>query len=136
MVARSSALRATALPALILAIILIGGALRLDSATASLGMRLWTGALWVLVSGLVWRSIRRASTGQFATDLVATLAIVTAVLLHQPLAGLIVVLMQTGGEALERHARGRASEALHALEDAAPHIAHRMAGDDVVDIIG
>ena len=37
------------------------------------------------------------------------LAIVAALLLGQPLAGLIVVLMQTGGEALERYAEGRAS---------------------------
>ena len=35
---------------------------------------------------------------------VAAMAIMTSVVLAQPLAGLIVVLMQTGGEALERYA--------------------------------
>ena len=133
-VPRPSTLRATALPVVILATILIGAALHLDAATARFGALLWMGALWVLGSALVWRTIRRATAGQFATDLVATLAIVTAVVLHQPLAGLIVVLMQTGGEALELHARGRASRALHALEEAAPHIAHRMTGEVIVDI--
>ena len=44
----------------------------------------------------------------------------------QPLAGLIVVLMQTGGEALERYAEGRASAAVRELEAAAPRIAHRL----------
>ena len=54
------------------------------------------------------------------------LAIVAALLLGEPLAGLIVVLMQTGGEALERYAEGRASEAVRELEAAAPRIAHRL----------
>jgi heavy metal translocating P-type ATPase len=54
------------------------------------------------------------------------LAILAALLLGEPLAGLIVVLMQTGGEALERYAEGRASEAVRELEAAAPRIAHRI----------
>jgi cation transport ATPase len=53
------------------------------------------------------------------------LAIVTALLLGEPLAGLIVVLMQTGGEALERYAEGRASEAVRELEAGAPPGASR-----------
>jgi heavy metal translocating P-type ATPase len=54
------------------------------------------------------------------------LAILTALLLRQPLPGLIVVLMQTGGEALERYAQGRASEAVRELEAQAPRVAHRI----------
>jgi heavy metal translocating P-type ATPase len=56
------------------------------------------------------------------------LAILAALLLGEPLPGLIVVLMQTGGEALERYAEGRASEAVRELEAAAPRIAH-LIGD-------
>ena len=62
------------------------------------------------------------------------LAIVTALLLGQPLAGLIVVLMQTGGEALERYAEGRASQAVRELEAAAPRLAHRVCAGVVEDI--
>jgi heavy metal translocating P-type ATPase len=62
------------------------------------------------------------------------LAIVTSFLLHQPLAGLIVVLMQTGGEALERYAEGRASDAVRQLEAAAPRIAHQMVAGEIQDI--
>ena len=62
------------------------------------------------------------------------LAIVTALILGEPLAGLIVVLMQTGGEALERYAEGRASEAVRELEAAAPRVAHRIAGGVVEDV--
>ncbi len=75
---------------------------------------------------MVWHTLRGMAAGRFAADLVAMLAIVTALLLAQPLAGLIVVLMQTGGEALERYAEGRASEAVRELEAAAPRIAHRI----------
>ena len=62
------------------------------------------------------------------------LAIVTALILGEPLAGLIVVLMQTGGEALEQYAEGRASEAVRELEAAAPRVAHRIAGGVVEDV--
>ena len=62
------------------------------------------------------------------------LAIVTALILREPLAGLIVVLMQTGGEALERYAQGRASEAVRELEAAAPRIAHKVVAGEVTDV--
>jgi heavy metal translocating P-type ATPase len=72
--------------------------------------------------------------GRFAADLVAMLAIVAALLLGEPLAGLIVVLMQTGGEALERYAQGRASLAVRELEAAAPRVAHRLVDGKVNDV--
>jgi heavy metal translocating P-type ATPase len=83
---------------------------------------------------VVWRTFRGVLAGRFAADLVAMLAITAAVLLREPLAGLIVVLMQTGGEALERYAEGRASEAVRELERAAPHIAHRVRDGRIEDI--
>ena len=83
---------------------------------------------------VVWRTLRGVASGRFAADLVAMLAIVTSLLLQEPLAGLIVVLMQTGGEALERYAQGRASEAVRELEAAAPHIAHKIVAGEVTDV--
>ncbi len=62
------------------------------------------------------------------------LAIVAALALGQPLPGLIIVLMQTGGEALEDYARGRASEAVRELEAAAPRIAHRVLPEGDEDV--
>jgi heavy metal translocating P-type ATPase len=79
-------------------------------------------------------TVRGALRGQFAADLVATLAIVAAATLGEPLPGLIVVLMQTGGEALESYARGRASAAVRELEAAAPTVAHRVTPEGVVDL--
>jgi heavy metal translocating P-type ATPase len=93
-------------------------------------------AEWVWLAGLgatgvpvVWRTLRGALRGHFASDLVAMLAVVTALVMQQPLAGLIVVLMQTGGESLERFAEGRASEAVRALEAAAPRLTTRILPD-------
>lgn len=90
---------------------------------------LLTAALVLLGAPIAWRTLRGLLRGQFAADVVATLAIITAVLLGEPIPGLVVVLMQRGGEALERYAEGRASRAVRALEDAAPRVAHRISGD-------
>jgi heavy metal translocating P-type ATPase len=62
------------------------------------------------------------------------LAIVAALALGNPLPGLVVVLMQTGGEALERYAQGRASEAVRELEAASPSIAHRVTPGGAEDV--
>ena len=95
----------------------------------ALGGQLWLAGLVLAGAPLVWRTLRGVARGQFASDIVATLAIVGAVLLAEPVAGLVVVLMQSGGEALERYAEGRASAAVRALEQDAPRIAHRLRAD-------
>lgn len=95
------------------------------------------GLVILVIAGapLVWRTVRGMLRGHFASDVVATLAIVTAVVLREPIAGLVIVLMQAGGELLERYAARRASRALDELEDARPHHAHRVtaAGEEDID---
>jgi heavy metal translocating P-type ATPase len=83
---------------------------------------------------LVFRTLRAVANGRLATDVIASLSIIGAVALGQPLAGLVIVLMQAGGEALERYAEGRASAAVRALEQAAPRMARRVNGADVDDV--
>jgi heavy metal translocating P-type ATPase len=93
--------------------------------------------LVVLVIGgapLVWHTLRGMLRGNFAADVVAMLAIITAVLTREYFAGLIIVLMQSGGEALEHYSLRRASSALALLLARAPRIAHRQEGDRLVDI--
>ena len=80
------------------------------------------------------KTVRGMFRGHFASDVVATLAIVAAVALRQPIAGLVIVLMQTGGELLERYAEGRASAAVRELEAQAPQRAHRVRGTVTEDI--
>lgn len=99
----------------------------------------WHDVVWyagLLICGLpvVAQTVRGLLRGRFAADVVAMLAIIGAVLLREPLAGLVIVLMQTGGEALEAYAVARASDAVAALEADAPRVAHRLDGDRVVDI--
>jgi heavy metal translocating P-type ATPase len=72
--------------------------------------------------------------GRFAADIVAMLAIVTALILGQYFAGVVIVLMQSGGEALERFAMGRASQSLEALLARAPKVGHRIRGEQIEDI--
>lgn len=121
------------LPLLAALALVLGGAFY-----ATMGARpaqtIWTAGLLVAGLPVVSRTARGALAGRFAADLVAALAIIGALLLDQPLAGLVVVLMQTGGEALERYADGRASRAVRDLEAAAPRIAHRVMGITSVDI--
>jgi len=117
----------------VLAAIAIGLSLSL-AGNSYAGHVVWEVGLVVTGAPLVWQTLRSARRGHFATDVVASLAIVGAAILDQPLAGLIIVLMQRGGEALERYAEGRASAAVRALEEAAPRVAHRVTGDRVEDV--
>ena len=96
--------------------------------------RIWLSALIVTGAVVVTRTIRGALKGKWASDVVATLAIVTAAVMNEPLAGLIVVVMQTGGEALERYAEGRASRAVQQLEAERPKSAHLLRDGEIVDI--
>jgi len=94
----------------------------------------WNIGLAITAVPIAWQTLRDARHGRFATDIVATMAIVGALLLGQAIAGLVVVLMVRGGGALERYAEGRASAAVRALEEAAPRIAHRIDDDQIVDV--
>jgi heavy metal translocating P-type ATPase len=99
-----------------------------------LSTAVWLAGLTLTGAPLVVRTVRGMFRGNFASDVVATLAIVAAVALMEPLAGLVVVLMQSGGEALERYAEGRASDAVRALEADAPRIANRLIGNGVTTL--
>jgi heavy metal translocating P-type ATPase len=125
---------AARLPAAALAAIALGALARLTPGIAPAGTIIWMAGLVLTGAPVVWRTMRGIAAGRFAADLVAMLAVVTAVLLRQPLAGLIVVLMQTGGEALERYAEGRASDAVRELEAAAPRLAHLVLRGVVEDV--
>lgn len=83
-----------------------------------------------LVYHLTWKVIRF----EFSSDLLAGLSIVTAALLDQFLAGAIIVLMLSGGEALEIYAVRRASFLLEALAKRMPSIAHKKSGTTSADI--
>ncbi len=71
---------------------------------------------------------------EFGSDLLAGISIVTSVILGEYLAGTIVVLMLSGGEALEAYAVRRASLVLELLAKRMPSVAHRKQDGKTVDI--
>lgn len=123
-------LRAARAPAFAILALVVGGLLHIGDRYDQLAFWLQYGALILLGAPVALRTLRGMLRGEFAADVVAMLAIVTAIALREPIAGLVIVLMQTGGELLETYAEGRASAAVRELEAAAPRIAHRLRGDD------
>ncbi|MBS2038950.1 cadmium-translocating P-type ATPase [bacterium] len=84
--------------------------------------------IFVIVLGglpLLWDLLRKALKGEFGSDLLAGISIVSSLALHQYLAGAVVVLMLSGGGALEEYALGRASSVLRALASRLPNKAQR-----------
>ena len=83
----------------------------------------------VVVAGgvpLVWRITKDLWARAPGADLLAVLGIVTSALLGEWLVGAIIVLMLSGGEALENAATSRANAVLDALARRAPSTAHRV----------
>jgi len=83
---------------------------------------------------LVWQLARGLMRREFSSDLLAGMSIVTAVLLGEYLAGTLVVLMLSGGQAIEAFAVGSASSALRALASRLPAYAHRKSDGDLADV--
>lgn len=91
----------------------------------------------VLVGGgipLVVDLSRKLLAGEFGSDVLAGISVVTAVLLGEYLVGCVIVLMLSGGGTLEQFAQRRASSVLHALAKRMPDKAHRWSGEWVADV--
>jgi heavy metal translocating P-type ATPase len=83
---------------------------------------------------MVWELAKKLVKRQFGSDLLAGVSIITAILLGEYLVAAIVVLMLSGGEALETFATARASSVLDALARRVPSIAHRKESGGLVDV--
>ncbi len=83
-----------------------------------------------LVTGLLVKLYRH----EFGSDLLAGISIVTAVVLGEYLAGTLVVLMLSGGEALEAYAVRSASSVFRALARRMPSVAHRKVDAQIEDV--
>ncbi|HXY36517.1 MAG TPA: heavy metal translocating P-type ATPase [Planctomycetaceae bacterium] len=83
---------------------------------------------------LVLDLLRKLFRLQFGSDLLAGMSIVTSAILGEYLAGSLVVLMLSGGEALEAFAVRNASSVLQALARRMPTVAHRRMDGRVEDV--
>src|SRR5712692_5995468 len=83
---------------------------------------------------LIFELSKKFFKKEFGSDLLAGVSILTAVLLGQYLVATIVVLMLSGGAALEFYATAKASSVLDALARRVPSIAHRRDGSALRDV--
>ncbi len=83
---------------------------------------------------LVWELLKKLVKREFGSDLLAGISIVTSVLLGEYLAGALVVLMLSGGEALEAYATKNASSVLQALAKRMPTMAQRKVGEKLTEV--
>ncbi|MDB5171078.1 MAG: Lead, cadmium, zinc and mercury transporting ATPase [Candidatus Saccharibacteria bacterium] len=86
--------------------------------------------LMPLLSGM-WQDFRH---GKYGIDILAATAIIASVVLGEYWAGIVVVLMLTGGEALEDYAEHRAKSELDTLLEHAPQKAHVIRKGKTIDV--
>ena len=132
-VATRSLLRRLATPAAARASIAVlglfaGGVCHLAGA-ADAGDLVWQVTIVLTVVPVALAVVRGMAQGDFGVDIIALLAMVAALIGGELLAGAIVAVMVTGGEALEDYAAGRARRDLTALLRQAPQVARRRLGD-------
>jgi heavy metal translocating P-type ATPase len=95
-------------------------------------------AVWAVATALTLlplsfsliQSLRNHSPG---VDIIAFLAMLGALVLHEYLAGAVIAVMLSGGRALEDFAQSRAKRELSALLRRAPRFAHRYDGETFID---
>ncbi|MES2970741.1 MAG: heavy metal translocating P-type ATPase [Patescibacteria group bacterium] len=100
-----------------------------------------TAAHWVLglsatinVIPLLWGMIEDLRSGKYGVDILAATAIITSVILGEYWAGMVIVLMLTGGEALEDYAEHRAKKELSSLLARKPKKAHLLKGTKIIEV--
>lgn len=108
---------------LVILTIIVGGALDLAGYDTASHWVLGLSALANTIP-LLWGMLEDLRTGKYGIDILAATAIITSVVLHEYWAGIVVVLMLTGGAALEDYAERRAKKELSSLLERKPKKAH------------
>lgn len=72
--------------------------------------------------------------GDLGADSLAAITVITAVILHQYLAAVLIILMLASGQTLEAYAMRKASSVLLALAERMPAIVHRKITGGIEDI--
>jgi heavy metal translocating P-type ATPase len=96
----------------------------------------WVVAAYALAvaAGYALRMVRSLTRGRFGVDILAVVAIVSTVLVGEVIAAMIVIVMMSGGEALEDYAGRRARHELDALLQRDPRLAHRLENGETHDV--
>ncbi|RFU38794.1 heavy metal translocating P-type ATPase, partial [Actinomadura logoneensis] len=122
-------------------LVLTLGGLAAGGAAWWLGARGAADAVWAAVTVValvpaVWWVLVGLRRGSVGTDVIAVLALAGTLATREYLAGAVIGVMLTGGQALERRAGRRARKDLGALLSLAPRVAHRedAGGVTTVDV--
>jgi len=91
-------------------------------------------AIAVALVPLTWDVVRTLMHGRAGVDSIAVIAMAGALALGEYLAGAVIALMLSGGNALERLAEGRATRELSSLLERAPRSARRREASGVVEV--
>ena len=97
------------------------------------GQWIWFITLVIGGAPIVFETIKEMLHGRFASDIVAMLAISTAIITNEAFPGVIIVIMQSGGKALEDYAFRKATTSLDELMTRSPKIAHRKINDNEIE---
>jgi len=101
---------------------------------ANLADLCWTLATVPVIAGLTVSIARDFLAGRLGVDAIALLSMTAALALGQPLAGVVVALMYSGGNVLEVIAVSRAERDLRSLVDRAPRVGHRRLDHGIQDV--
>lgn len=129
---RAPGLRNLLLPGLLLA--LAAGGISWAAGQGVLAERIWAGATALVLALLVVHILSSLRRGEFGLDLIAALAMGAALVFGENLAGTIVALMFTGGEALEAFAQRRAAREMSALLARVPRTASRYENGRLAEV--
>jgi len=114
-------------PFVCLSLIVLGGVLHLAGAPEA-GDAVWAATVVLMLVPLTWSIVRTLAQGRVGVDAIALVAMAGALAVGEYLAGAVIALMLSGGNALEASASRRARRELTALLERMPSIAHRREG--------
>ncbi len=118
-------------PIIVVTVVVLAVTLVLQSTGADEVGR-WVAVVFVL-GFMVWtlvQMVRAVLQGQVGLDILALIAMGATIAVDEYVAALIIVLMLSGGEALEDYASRRATRELSLLLDRSPRTAHRLGATD------
>ncbi len=122
------------IPVFVLVSLIIGSILRGFPNLSDMVYWIWITTLVIGGAPVVIETAKGILKKKFASDVVAMIAIITAIVLNDAFPGLVIVLMQTGGRALEDFAFQRASSSLNELLARSPQLAHRIINNSIENV--
>jgi heavy metal translocating P-type ATPase len=113
---------------------LAAGAVLHAAGAGTEGNAVWAVSTAAILGPLIWSVMRSLLRRDVGVDAIALVAIVSALVLGQFLAGAVVALMLAGGNALEFYATRRAGRELTRLLERMPRVAHRRNGSAIEEV--